>query len=99
MSAMTRDVLDALKVELAFLDETDGLGLSPFLKQGSIFRNSPICPNFGYGREVQSCDQCPLMAFVPVEHRSENLPCHHIPLVNGESIATMEMGRKQYQLC
>ena len=75
-----RDILDVLKSELNFV-EKGGYGRSvrtPWLST-SVFQDSPSCACFPFHDHN---DTCALMQFVPLEHRSEGLPCHHI-LLNG----------------
>jgi ActR/RegA family two-component response regulator len=101
MSTATRDILEALRAELAFINQAERLGLGPatLLNQGSLFRNSPICLNLGNPKPIYPCGQCSLMGFVPAERRSESLPCYHIPLnAKGETIAMIDMHNKQYRL-
>jgi hypothetical protein len=83
-----RDILDLLKFELDFI-EKGGYGRSvrtPWLPT-SIFQDSLSCINFGDLNRTRPCEECSLMAFVPPERRSEDVPCHHIPLgPDGETV-------------
>ena len=75
MPGQNVDVLDILRLELAFLE----LGLYRAPTPGRplwIFQDSPTCPRYG----AATCPNCALMQFVPLECRSELVPCHHIPL-------------------
>lgn len=95
-----RDVLEVLKFELDFI-EKGGYGRSvrtPW-KATSAFQDSVTCINFGDPLRTDPCDECLLMQFVPAERRSENVPCHHIPLNrSGETIATVEDGGRHEQM-
>ena len=86
-----RDVLEALEFELNFLDQ-GGYGRSvrkPWLSK-EIFVESPTCLNFGDRNRTFPCDRCALFDFVPEDKRSENIPCHHIPLTSsGETVETL----------
>jgi hypothetical protein len=87
-----RDVLDVLKFELDFI-EKGGYGRSvrtPWLPT-SIFQDSLTCLNFGDPNRSHPCEECLLMALVPQEHCSEEVPCHHIPLTpEGKTIQQLE---------
>ena len=56
----------------------------------TFFEDSPVCPKERHA----ACDpasSCALMSFVPEGHRSDVLPCHHIPLNDrGDTIAKLE---------
>jgi hypothetical protein len=68
-------VLDILRLELKFLE----LGLYRARTTGRpllIFQDSPTCPRYG----AATCPNCALMQFVRSECRSEEVPCHQIPL-------------------
>jgi hypothetical protein len=81
MTGHQRDILDALKFELTFL-ERGGYERSVRepRKALSIFQDSPSCPNYAAETRTQSCADCFLIDFVPSEKREEAVPCHHIPL-------------------
>jgi hypothetical protein len=89
-----RDILEILKAELNFLDK-GGYGRSvrtPWAPT-SVFQDSPSCFCFPYHDHR---DTCALMQFVPLQRRSESIPCHHIPLNDaGETVELLErMGNK-----
>lgn len=100
MPADDRDVLEVLKSELDFI-EKGGYGRSvrtPWLPT-SIFQDSLTCLNFGDPQRSHPCDECLLMALVPPERRSENVPCHHIPLTpEGKTIAVLERNADQDEM-
>ena len=95
-----RDPLDVLKSELEFL-EKGGYGRSvktPW-QPTSIFQDSPSCLNLGDLERTHPCSECLLIDFVPPEDRTEDVPCHHIPLnVKGETIDEIEWKEDQAKL-
>ena len=100
MSDDKRDILDVLRFELSFLEQ-GGYGRSvrtPW-KPTSIFQDSITCINFNDPGRPHPCNECLLTDFVPAEHQSENVPCHHIPLNReGETVNTMERQYNQLEL-
>src|SRR5579864_5976508 len=100
MSDDQRDILDVLKSELAFMEQ-GGYGRSvrtPW-KPTSIFQDSPSCLNFNDPSRPHPCNECLLMAFVPKEKRSEDVPCHHIPLDReGRSVDGLERWGTQLEM-
>jgi hypothetical protein len=95
-----RDVLKVLKSELDFI-EKGGYGRSvrtPWLPT-SMFQDSLTCLNFGDPQRSHPCDECLLMSLVPPERRSENIPCHHIPLTpGGKTIDLLEHNATQGEM-
>src|SRR5262249_30721968 len=84
-----RPVKEVLQFELDFLEQ-GGYGRSvrtPWLPKVP-FVDSPSCLNFNDPERPHPCKGCVLMEFVPEQHRSERVPCHHIPLT--PSGATVE---------
>ena len=81
MSNEKSDLLEKLKFELAFIED-DGYGRSVRTphKPTSSFQDSPTCLNFGDPARVHPCSECILMQYVPESRKSEDVPCHHIPL-------------------
>jgi hypothetical protein len=75
------DVLEVLKTELNFL-EMGGYSLGRWASLGPefIFEDSPTCINYDRTENPSPCTGCALMHFVPLERRSERIPCRHIPL-------------------
>ena len=81
MARDDRDPIEVLKFELNFI-EKGGYGRSvrtPW-HPTSTFQDSLSCLNFGDPHRTHPCQDCFLMQFVPPERRTENVPCHHIPL-------------------
>jgi hypothetical protein len=95
-----RDLLDVLKFELDFVDQ-GGYGRSvrtPW-KKTSTFQGSLSCINFGDPKRTYPCNDCQLMQFVPLEARSEDVPCHHIPLdETGRTVDTIEQKGSQEEI-
>ena len=87
-----RDLLTLLQEELSFI-ESGGYGRSvrtPWLPK-SIFQDSLSCLNYGDPDRVHPCTECQLIDFVAPEHRSENVPCHHITLdAAGDTVEDFE---------
>ena len=81
MSEDRRDLLEVLRYELNFLEQ-GGYGDSYSTPWGgaSIFQDSLACPNHGDPLRAFPCTECILYPFVPPERRTEDVPCHHIPL-------------------
>jgi hypothetical protein len=80
MSDDRRSVLEVLRYELNFLEQggynqkiADSSDISPF-------QSNLSCLNFGEPLRPHACHECLLYDFVPVIARTEDVPCHHIPL-------------------
>jgi len=81
MAPDDRDMLELLEQELDFM-EKGGYGRSvrtPWLPK-SIFQDSLSCLNYAHPKRIRPCSECALLDFVPPEHQSDAVPCHHIPL-------------------
>lgn len=88
-----REILALLKDELSFI-EKGGYGRSVRTpsKPTSAFQDSLTCLNYGYPYRAHPCNECHLIDFVSPEHRTEQVPCHHIPLnEKGETIEDLEL--------
>jgi hypothetical protein len=100
MTKDKRDILELLKDELEFI-EKGGYGRSvrtPWLNK-SIFQDSLSCINYGYPYRTQPCNECHLLEFVSPEDRTEDVPCHFIPLnTDGETIEDLELQDNQAKL-
>ena len=86
-----RDLLEVLKFELQFL-EKGGYGRSPRepWRPRFIFEDSPTCMNYDSKQNPDPCVECVLMHLVPLDIRSEKLPCRHIPLnSSGETLDSL----------
>lgn len=92
MAKDSRDILEVLKAELAFI-EKGGYGRSvrtPW-KSESVFRDSLTCINFAEAGKTRPCSDCLLIDFVPVERRDETTPCHCIVLNDrGDTVESLE---------
>lgn len=98
-----RDILEVLQEELSFVEE-GGYGRSvrtPW-KPKSAFQDSLTCLNYTYLEKVHPCSQCHLIEFVPEARRTEEIPCHFIPLTNSgdtiDSIAPEDQQRLETEL-
>ena len=100
MTTDERDILELLKDELDFI-EKGGYGRSvrtPWQSK-STFQDSLSCINYGYPYRAHPCSECHLLDFVSPEHRTEEIPCHHIPLnTNGDTIEELESEENQAKL-
>jgi hypothetical protein len=86
-----QEMLEALKLELRFLEEG---GYEPSVreprKELRVFRDSPSCLNYALPVREHPCSECWLIDFVPASDRDKAVPCHHIPLnARGDTIASM----------
>jgi len=91
MSDDKRDILEALKFELAFLEQ-GGYGRSVRTPKTPTrsFQDSVTCINFCEPTRRHPCNECVLTDFVPGNAQSEDVPCHHIPLnAEGETVDTL----------
>jgi hypothetical protein len=97
MAKDDRDILELLKEELDFI-EKGGYGRSvrtPWQPK-SAFQDSLTCINYAYAHRAHPCNECHLLDFVSPEHRSEDVPCHFIPLNEaGETIEELELEDNQ----
>jgi hypothetical protein len=100
MSTDDRDILEVLRAELDFI-EKGGYGRSvrtPW-RPKSPFRESLTCINYTYPEKVHPCSECHLIDFVPGDKRSEEIPCHFIPLnESGETLEQLEATDDQQKL-
>ena len=100
MSVDDRDTLDVLQAELDFI-EKGGYGRSPRTpqKSKSPFQDSLTCINYPFREKVHPCSECHLIDFVPSDRRSEEIPCHFIPLnESGETLEQLESEDDQQKL-
>jgi hypothetical protein len=100
MAKDERDILELLKSELDFI-EKGGYGRSvrtPW-KATSPFRDSLTCVNYALPEKAHPCSDCHLIDFVPADKRSEELPCHAIPLnAAGDTVESLELQNNQAKL-
>jgi len=95
-----RDILEVLQAELDFI-EAGGYGRSPRTPQKakSPFQDSLTCINYTYPEKVHPCSECHLIDFVPGDKRSEEIPCHFIPLnESGDTLEKLEATDDQQKL-
>lgn len=92
-----RDILELLKSELDFIEQ-GGYGRSvrtPW-QATSPFRDSLTCVNYALPEKAHPCSECHLIDFVPADKRSEEVPCHAIPLnAAGETVESLELEDNQ----
>ena len=97
MNQDNRDSLQVLKAELDFI-EKGGYGRSvktPW-QPTSVFQDSPSCLNLGDPERTHPCTECLLIDFVPSGERTQEVPCHHIPLdYSGRTIDELEWSENQ----
>ncbi len=100
MAKDDRDILELLRTELDFI-EKGGYGRSvrtPW-KATSPFRDSLTCVNYALPEKAHPCSECHLIDYVPVDRRSEELPCHAIPLnAAGDTVESLELENNQARL-
>ncbi len=100
MAKDERDILELLKSELDFI-EKGGYGRpvrTPW-KPTSPFRDSLTCVNYALPEKAHPCSECHLIDFVPADKRSEDLPCHAIPLnAAGDTVEILELQNNQARL-
>ena len=89
MSEDKRDVLEVLRYELNLIEQGGyGNWYSTPWGSASIFQDSLTCPNHRDPTRAHACHECLLYDFVPEKYRTEDVPCHHIPLNKlGDTIA------------
>ena len=100
MATDERDILELLRDELDFI-EKGGYGRSvrtPWQSK-STFQDSLSCINYGYPYRAHPCNECHLLNFVSPEHRTEEVPCHFIPLnTDGETVEDLELQDNQAKI-
>ena len=100
MATDERDILELLKDELNFI-EKGGYGCwvhTPWQSK-STFQDSLTCINYGYPYRAHPCNECHLLGFVSPENRTQQIPCHFIPLNDdGETIQDLESQDSQAKL-
>ena len=89
-------ILDELKLQRDILRDVGyGRSARAAWKASRLFRDSIICLNLNEAYEKHPCTECVLWAWVPDNHKYENIPCHHIPIdEQGQSIAQLEAAGK-----
>ncbi len=100
MSKDERDLLEVLKMELAFL-EKGGYGRAPRepWRPQCIFEDSPTCMNYDSKANPEPCNDCILMGLVPPDSRSAKIPCRHIPLTaSGETLDSLYRYGDEYEI-
>jgi len=100
MTNDNRDLLEALKAELEFLEKGGYRHTARAQwRPQFIFQDSPTCLNFDSTRPSRPCSDCILMQLVPEDSRSTKIPCRYIPLSEqGETIDSFYQTGTQEEL-
>lgn len=87
-----KEIIEGLKLQRSVLkDGGYGRSVRTPWKETQLFRDSLTCLNFDEPSMKHACNECLLWDWVPTEHRTDEIPCHFIPLnEKGESIASLE---------
>lgn len=90
MCTERRSLGETLKYGLALLENrtVGDCALQPF----SFFEQSPLCPNYGTGNQLDLCPcrKCILISLVPALFREKHRPCRYIPLnLDGETLESL----------
>ncbi len=90
----TRELLDKLKKELGELEYgRNRKSVHLPWESVSFFQDSETCLNHGLEGRPHPCSSCLLMDFVPDKAKTEEIPCHHIPLDReGTCIDSLDRG-------
>jgi hypothetical protein len=100
MAKDKRDLLDVLKVELAFL-EKGGYQVTarvPWRPQ-FLFQDSPTCLNFDPAEPQRPCSDCVLVQLLTEKLRGNRIACRYIPLsARGETIDSFYRSGTQEEL-
>ena len=81
MPCDSRDLLELLKAELAFLENGGYRNPAPASWRPQLmFQDSPTCINFNSTQPRKPCGECALIRFVPEDQRRKKIPCRYIPL-------------------
>jgi hypothetical protein len=98
MSEKKRDQLGILRYELNFIEQGGYSKRIGAPGGSSIFEDSSTCPNHGDPLCRHACHECLLFDFVPEGHRTDDIPCHHIPL-NQNELTISTSNESQDELC
>jgi hypothetical protein len=90
MSQDLSDVLQMLRYELNYLEQGGFDRDRAAFGVESPFLGTFACINYGDPLRAHACRECLLHQFVPQDKRTEEFPCHYIPLsASGETIAEL----------
>lgn len=78
-------LIELLKEELDYVELGGYEHARAQWRPAMMLEDSPVCLRFGHWRFGQPagevlCNECPLMALVPANHRDKSAPCRYIPL-------------------
>ncbi len=87
-----KDVIEALKLEMDIIAGGGyGRSLRTPWRANSLFRDSVSCLKVGETERRHPCTECFLIDHVPGRDKTQDIPCHHIPLnEKGETIDSLE---------
>jgi hypothetical protein len=100
MTQKELELLEFLKFELKFLED-GSYGQSPHAphREAKIFQDSPSCLNFGDPARPHPCGECWMTDFVPLQHRTSEIPCRYIPVgEKGETLDELSQSGNQLQM-
>src|SRR5512142_454677 len=80
MAGNQRDVVEILRYELNFLEQGEFARAIGEGRASSPFQDTMSCLNYGEPLRPHACHECLLYEYVPEHARTEEIPCHHIPL-------------------
>jgi hypothetical protein len=90
MSHDPREMLQLLRFELNYLEQGGYNRDRALLGTDSPFQGTFACINFGDPLRRHACHECLLHQFVPEGKRTQEFPCHFIPLsASGETVAEL----------
>ena len=97
MTKDDRNTLEVLHAELDFIEKGGyGRSVKTPRQPTSVFQDSPSCLNFADPERTHPCNECLLLDFVPADDRTQDVPCHFIPLDNsGLTIDELEWKEDQ----
>ncbi|MGE5111411.1 MAG: hypothetical protein ACM3JB_11175 [Acidobacteriaceae bacterium] len=80
MGGDQRDIVEILRYELNCLEQGEFARAIGEGRASSPFQDTLSCLNYGEPLRPHACHECFLYEFVPEHARTEEVPCHHIPL-------------------
>jgi hypothetical protein len=81
MAQDTRDLLEVLRAELAFIEKGGYLHTARAeWRPQFMFQDSPTCLNFDPSKPPQPCADCVMRKLVPTQDNDREIPCRFIEL-------------------